>query len=576
MKGSAPHCWITRFQWVGLGILMVVLLTLVLAQANPAMAQGAGEIRGSVYEDSNSNGLREDSENGIAGAIVSARDAATDGQVYLQSCTTGPDGAYVFTNLDAGEYVVEVCSPAGKIGATADILHVVVGSEVTAGNDFGVAAVGFEGIGAEPGVASNAGEGDPDLSRLARAGASVQPAAEGENAPNQASANPRFTILHHFGAQSDNGRIPYGSLVWYKGVFYGTTTYGGPPYDVPLTEPILNGGNVFRMNKDGTGFRILHEFASDTRDGRQPKNGRKPWNGLALKGAMVYGSTVHGGRNYWGGVLYQMRTDGSGFRVLRSFGDLGDGRSGATSPILIGSVLYGMTRWGGNGAGTIYSYDIASKIYRQLHRFAADGSDGSNPLGAMTSGGDGFLYGLAWLGGANNMGALFRIRPDGSAFEVLHHFSGGTEGKYPYDSLVFDGRRTLYGATLGAYGNDPSDLGVIFKYDLARRAYTVLHRFGGGAADSGKPNGSVVVSPDGLRLYGVTHGDEVWGGQEFGAIYRMNSDGTGFELLYEFTGGMAGDTPMRTPLLIDGMLYGMTAYGGAADSGVIYRYKLPQ
>jgi hypothetical protein len=97
----------------------------------------------------------------------------------------------------------------------------------------------------------------------------------------------------------------------------------------------------------------------------------------------------------------------------------------------------------------------------------------------------------------------------------------------------------------------------------------------GGNDDSGKPNGSIVLSADGTRLYGTTHGDAVWGGNEFGIIYQMNIDGTGFKRLYEFSGGMAGDTPMRTPLLIDDMLYGMTAYGGAENYGVIYRYQIP-
>ena len=79
---------------------------------------------------------------------------------------------------------------------------------------------------------------------------------------------------------------------------------------------------------------------------------------------------------------------------------------------------------------------------------------------------------------------------------------------------------------------------------------------------------------DGLLLYGTTHGDEVWGGREFGILYQMNIDGAGFKQLHEFSGGMAGDTPMRTPLLIDGMLYGMTAFGGEKNYGAIYRFQV--
>jgi uncharacterized repeat protein (TIGR03803 family) len=272
--------------------------------------------------------------------------------------------------------------------------------------------------------------------------------------------------------------------------------------------------------------------------------------------------------------VFALGTDGSGFRVLHAFGEPGDGFGGSTSPILVGDTLYGLTRWGGNGTGVIYACNAASGAYRRLHAFAADGLDGSSPLGTLTAGPEGFLYGLTWQGGRNKFGTLFRIRPDGSAFETLHHFSGGKSGKYPYDSLLFDGAHSLYGTTLGEYRADPSDLGTLFRYDLSTRAHTVLHNFAGGAADSGKPNGSAVLSPDGGTLYGTTHGDEVWGGKHYGALYRINIDGSGFERLHEFRGGAAGDTPMRTPLLIDGALYGMTAFGGAKNYGVIYRYQL--
>jgi uncharacterized repeat protein (TIGR03803 family) len=33
---------------------------------------------------------------------------------------------------------------------------------------------------------------------------------------------------------------------------------------------------------------------------------------------------------------------------------------------------------------------------------------------------------------------------------------------------------------------------------------------------------------------------------------------------------------MRTPLLINGALYGMTAYGGTQNYGIIYRFQIPK
>jgi uncharacterized repeat protein (TIGR03803 family) len=323
------------------------------------------------------------------------------------------------------------------------------------------------------------------------------------------------------------------------------------------------------MNMDGTGFTVLHEFAGGANDGW------KPWSGLAMSGDVIYGSTVYGGpHGESGGVIYGMNINGSGFRVLHAFGGTEDGYGGSTSPILVGNTLYGLTRWGGNGKGTVYSYNITTGVYKQLHRFAANGSDGSFPLGTLTAANDSYLYGLTWQGGKNNLGTLFRIKPGGASFETLYHFVGGAKGKYPYDTLMFDGDHTLFGTTLGEYGNDLTDLGAIFKYDITSKTYSVLHKFAGGTNGSGKPNGSVILASDGLTLYGTTHGTDAWGGNEFGILYQMNVDGTGFKQLYEFNGGPAGATPMRTPLLINGALYGMTAYGGVENYGLIYRYQV--
>ena len=55
----------------------------------------------------------------------------------------------------------------------------------------------------------------------------------------------------------------------------------------------------------------------------------------------------------------------------------------------------------------------------------------------------------------------------------------------------------------------------------------------------------------------------------------MYIDGAGFQKLYEFSGGIAGATPMRTPLLLDGVLYGMTAYGGMENYGIIWTFHIP-
>jgi len=374
-----------------------------------------------------------------------------------------------------------------------------------------------------------------------------------------------LTILHVFAGATDNGRIPYGTLTLHEGALYGTTVYGGPPYDKPPANP-ANKGNLFKLSLDGFAFAVLHEFTGGSSDGW------KPWSGLAIHDGLIHGSTVYGGAHgEQGGTLYEMRTDGSAFRLLHSFADAGDGITASTSPIRIGDSLFGLTRWGGNGSGTIYAFDLGPRTYRQLHRFAANGSDGRFPLGTLCSANDGFLYGLTWQGGRLNLGTLFRIHPDGSGFQTLHHFAGGSLGKFPFDTPVFDGNHFLFGTTLGDYGKG-GDLGTLWRFDLASNTFSIVHRFAGGPADSAKPNGAVVLSPDKRTLYGTTHGDTAWGGSEAGILYQVNADGSGFRQLHQFSDAPTGNTPMRTPLLVGGSLYGMTAFGGSANFGTIWRY----
>lgn len=42
-------------------------------------------------------------------------------------------------------------------------------------------------------------------------------------------------------------------------------------------------------------------------------------------------------------------------------------------------------------------------------------------------------------GGANNLGTLFKILPDGTGFVKLLDFNGSVNGASPYGSLISDG-----------------------------------------------------------------------------------------------------------------------------------------
>src|SRR5882672_6043782 len=126
-------------------------------------------------------------------------------------------------------------------------------------------------------------------------------------------------------------------------------------------------------------------------------------------------------------------------------------------------------------------------------------TNGSFPQGDLTSVGT-FLYGMTNTGGANNMGTIFRIKPDGTAYAKLLDFTGfdgSAHGSHPQGSLLSDGT-FLYGMTRDGGVNG---VGVIFKIMLDGTGYATLLDFAG-STNGSLPTGSLIS--DGTFLYGMT------------------------------------------------------------------------
>ena len=143
-----------------------------------------------------------------------------------------------------------------------------------------------------------------------------------------------YTVLHNFtgdGLHSD-GASPLGSLALAGSVLYGMTPVGGI---VPPSGPASNGGTVFRINTDGTGFQVLHGFTGSQLAGGN--DGAAPYGAVTVSGTTIYGMTRFGGTSAHG-TVFSLNTDGSGFSLLRSFtGSAGDGASPEGSLTLVGT-----------------------------------------------------------------------------------------------------------------------------------------------------------------------------------------------------------------------------------------------
>jgi uncharacterized repeat protein (TIGR03803 family) len=308
-------------------------------------------------------------------------------------------------------------------------------------------------------------------------------------------------------------------------------------------------------------YTLLHSFAGP------PNDGQYPLGSLTQVGTTLYGMTLRGGSGNIG-TIFQISTDGSGYTNLHSFAGYpidGDAPNGSLT--LNGTILYGMTEWGGSAypaAGTIFQINTDGSGYTNLHSFAGPANDGDQPLGSLTLNGT-TLYGMAWDGGSNlYYGTIFRINTDGSGYTTLHSFAG-----YPIDGAKPVGDVTLVGSNLYGMtsGGGASNTGTIFRINADGSGYTNLYSFGSIVNDGSTPGGDVTLV--GSTLYGMTCGG---GSSGSGTVFRINTDGSGYTNLHSF-GSVANDgsQPCRSLTLVGSTLYGMTWGGGTSNTGTVFR-----
>ena len=163
------------------------------------------------------------------------------------------------------------------------------------------------------------------------------------------------------------------------------------------------------------------------------------------------------------------------------------------------------------------------------------------------------------------VGTIFSVRPDGSNFRVIYHFSSLT-GKSPIGGLTLADNGKLYGVTQagGFYG-----AGTIFSINLDGSEFEILlHLSDQGSVKSGiSAKGELIQGTDGF-LYGAAR---LGGDYTFGTLLKIRTDGTGFTIVLMFNGTTTGKVPSSDLLFgSDGRIYGMTAGGGTNQQGTIY------
>src|SRR5206468_3355127 len=107
------------------------------------------------------------------------------------------------------------------------------------------------------------------------------------------------------------------------------------------------------------------------------------------------------------------------FSVLHNF-TTAEGGVPNGSLAISGSTLYGTARQGGaNNAGSVYALSFAGSNFQTLYSFTGGVSSGYRPYGGVVVAGS-KLFGTTSGGGVHNVGTIFSLNTDGTAFQIVH------------------------------------------------------------------------------------------------------------------------------------------------------------
>ena len=252
------------------------------------------------------------------------------------------------------------------------------------------------------------------------------------------------------------------------------------------------------------------------------------------------------------------------YQQLHSFsGAPGDNDSVAGLTSLNG-MLFGTTKTGGaTGSGTVFAFDPQTGVVKSIYAFQGD-ADGSYPECKLIAYG-GLLYGTTALGGAGGDGTVFSLDPRTHVETVLHAFRGSDDGASPFAGLL-NVAGTLYGTTF--YGGSQGR-GTTFSVNSATGAEAVVYSFYQGQFDASSPNGSLIVV-DGL-LYGTTG----YGGEnDDGTVFSIDPANGAETVLASFKRPKTGFYPEGALIKVGGKLYGTATSGGEKKSGTVFSFEL--
>jgi uncharacterized repeat protein (TIGR03803 family) len=373
-------------------------------------------------------------------------------------------------------------------------------------------------------------------------------------AASQLAQSQTYKVIYNFTGIGSDGANPYGGPILDQSRnLYGATNLGGSD----------GSGSVYKLSPNGSSWTYTSLYSlKGGRDGAGPAFGSL----VMGAGGMLFGTT-EGGGNF--GTAFTVCACGGKEMVLHRFGVGADGAQpiGGLVSDSAGN-LYGTTSLGGStGNGTVFQEKRAGDtwISRVIYSFAG-GTDAASPPAGVTLDAHGNLYGTSSFGGANGVGAIYKISRSGSGWTetVLYDFQGLNDGDFPVGGLVIDQAGNLYGTTFDGGINGG---GIVYEFSPSGNGwtFTTLHSFSG---SFGGPYNKLTLANG--NIYGFTNSD---GASGLGSVFKLtpSNDGWTFTDLYDFVGGNDGGQPYGS-VAVDGKgnVFGTAVIGGTQNQGIVF------
>jgi uncharacterized repeat protein (TIGR03803 family) len=263
------------------------------------------------------------------------------------------------------------------------------------------------------------------------------------------------------------------------------------------------------------------------------------------------------------------------YTLLHTYPGTSNNTSGIVPPGLMSQgrdgELYSTISSGGVGGidGTAFKITTAGAL-TTIYDFCslASCADGDVPLGGLTLGTDGNLYGTTQNGGKSAAGTVFKLTPTGTLTTLWSFTSNpATDGGIP-NYAPFQGQDgNFYGTNPDVYAGD---FGLVYKVTTAKKL-TVLGDFN--ATNGWSPN-LPTQGTDG-NFYGTTVIGGTTCAHGCGVVYKMTASGK-LSVLHNFTGYSTTNPDGTFPYgaLVqgnDGNFYGITNAGGVFNLGTIFK-----